>query len=55
MIINYIFYGVLLLAIYKTGTLAKHHINDDNVLAVISDAVSILFYIAAIAIMYFFF
>ena len=53
--INNIFYVVLLLAMYKTGTLAKHHINDDNILAVMSDVVSILFYIAAIAIMYFFF
>jgi len=53
--INYIFYFAFALAIYKTAVLVRHHFEDDNVFAVVGDAVSILVYLTAVAILYFFF
>lgn len=50
-----LFLIALVLALYKTIILARHHINDDNVLALIGDTVSCVFYIIVFAFMYYIF
>jgi hypothetical protein len=45
----------LVLAMYKTGTLAKHHIDDDNILAVMADTASIVLLFGTGVMVWFFF
>jgi len=46
---------VFALSLYKQGVLIKHHINDDNILAVITDCFSLVLIAGAAVLMYFLF